>query len=78
VSDFANSSKLILSVLDSNQRLSQKQISLFTGIPERTVRHSLKLLAEKGLVREQLVWGDLRQKLFERGDALCLNLFFPQ
>jgi len=73
VSDFASSSKLILRVLDSNRRLSQKEISAFTGVPERTVRHSLKRLAEKGLVREQPVWSDLRQKLFERGDALCLN-----
>ncbi|MCX6799477.1 MAG: winged helix-turn-helix domain-containing protein [Candidatus Diapherotrites archaeon] len=73
MSDFANSSKLILSVLDSNRRLSQKEISAFTGVPERTVRHGLKRLMEKGLVRELVVWSDLRQKLFERGEALCLK-----
>ena len=78
MSAFAKASKLILNVLDSHGKLSQKQIAECSGIPERTVRYNLSRLLEKGLVREQLVWADLRQKRFERGERLCLNQCFLQ
>jgi len=71
VNAFAKASELILTVLDSHGKLSQKQIVERSGVPERTVRYNLKLLLEKGLVRERLFWQDLRQKEFEKGDRLC-------
>ncbi len=70
--DFAKSSELILNVLDSHGKLSQKQIANRSKIPKRTVRYNLRQLIEKGLVRESLVWDDLRQKQFERGAGFCL------
>jgi predicted ArsR family transcriptional regulator len=72
--DFAKSSELILNVLNSHGKLSQKEIANRIKIPGRTIRYNLKQLIDRGLVRESLVWQDLRQKQFERGDELCLNL----
>tara|TARA_Y100000310_G_C20672385_1_gene811015 strand:- start:71 stop:298 length:228 start_codon:yes stop_codon:yes gene_type:complete len=72
VSAFVKASELILSVLNSHGKLSQKQIVQHSQVPERTVRYNLSKLLEQGLVRERIVWGDLRQKEFELGDALCL------
>ena len=74
MSAFARASKLILEVLDSHGKLSQKQIAYCSAIPKRTVRYNLRALKEKGLVKESIVWRDLRQKEFERGDGLCLSL----
>ena len=72
--DFAKSSELILNVLNSHGKLSQKQIANCIKIPERTIRYNLRQLINRGLVRESLVWADLRQKEFELGDSLCLSI----
>lgn len=65
MSDFAKSSKLILSVLNSHGTLSQFQIAHCSRIPKRTVRHNLRKMREANLVREKIAWNDLRQKLYE-------------
>lgn len=70
--DFAKSSELILNVLNSRGKLSQKEIANCIKIPKRTIRYNLRQLIGKGLVRESIVWADLRQKQFERGGELCL------
>jgi len=72
VSAFAKASELILDILASHRKLSQKGIATYGKIPARTVRYNLKQLVQKGLVRESIVWNDLRQKEFELGDGLCL------
>jgi len=65
VSVFAKASKLILFVLDSHGTLSPSQIVHCSGVPERTIRHNLQRLKEANLVREKVVWADLRQRRYE-------------
>ncbi len=60
------SAKLVLKILEYEGALSQKELIKKTMLPPRTVRHALKLLINKGFVRERpALLRDARQKIYQ-------------
>lgn len=58
----AFASRRIISVLDTPK--SRLELLQLTKIPERTLRHNLRILKRKNKIREVLVLDDLRTKMF--------------
>ncbi len=60
------SAKLILTVLKYEKKLSLKEIIRKTMLPRRTVSYAIKLLLEKGLIKEsKVLLRDAREKIYE-------------
>lgn len=60
--DLPPSAKLVLKVLEHEGMLTQKQISLESRLPQRTVRHALGQLEDHGIVRSEKSFMDARQR----------------
>ncbi|MBU5688261.1 MAG: HTH domain-containing protein [Candidatus Aenigmarchaeota archaeon] len=56
---------LVLS--NSNSKLTQKEIQSLTGLSIRSVKNSLKLLKDLGLVNELINLSDMRRKTYILG-----------
>jgi DNA-binding transcriptional ArsR family regulator len=41
-----------------------KELLILTGLPERTLRYNLSILKKQGLVKEIIIFKDLRRKIF--------------
>jgi NAD+ kinase len=59
------SSKLILKTLEYDGAMSQKDLSIRTMLPERTVRLSLSHLLNRGYVKKKTSLRDARQRIYE-------------
>lgn len=59
------SAKLLLKTLEYEGPLSQKELSLKTMLPERTIRMALSHLLSKGYVKKKTSLRDARQKTYE-------------
>jgi NAD+ kinase len=59
------SAKLILKTLEYEGALSQKDLSIRTMLPERTIRLSLSHLLTRGFVKKKTSLRDARQKIYE-------------
>jgi NAD+ kinase len=59
------SAKLILKTLEYEGALSQKELSVRTMLPERTVRLSLSHLISGGYVKRKTSLRDARQRIYE-------------
>jgi NAD+ kinase len=62
--DLPPSAKLVLKVLEYQDKLTHRQIIEETMLPARTVRHALSILMSEGLVKKQLSLRDSRRGLF--------------
>jgi len=59
------SAKFILKILEYEGPQSQKNLIKKTMLPPRTVRHALKILIDKGIIREKIaLTRDARQKIY--------------
>ena len=66
-----NSCVKVLDVLTSSscsEGISQQQIINETGLSERAVKYALKRLVTAKTVREFSIIGDLRRKIYVKGD----------
>ena len=59
------SAKLILKTLEYDGAMSQKDLSIRTMLPERTVRLSLSHLLNRGYVKKKTSLRDARQRIYE-------------
>lgn len=59
------SAKYILKILELEGPLTVKEIANITLLPQRTIRHALSILSEKGLVRRRVNLRDARQAYYE-------------
>jgi DNA-binding MarR family transcriptional regulator len=58
------SAKLVYKVLESDGRLTQKDLAERTALPPRTVRYAIGRLKEKNLLVERFSFVDARQSLY--------------
>lgn len=74
LTNLTNSSKLILKVVVSNGRTTQKDLLENTALAPRTIRYALSRLKELGLLKEAVSLDDTRKRIYwlneERRD-LC-------
>lgn len=59
------SSKFLLKILEYEGSMSQKELTIKTLLPDRTVRLALKHLLEKGYIKRKVSIRDARQKIYE-------------
>ncbi|MBL7169838.1 MAG: hypothetical protein ISS48_02370 [Candidatus Aenigmarchaeota archaeon] len=62
-----SASKILVVLSSSSSMLTQKEIQSLTGLSIRSVKGVLKLLLEKNLVEEVVVFGDMRCKAYRLG-----------
>ncbi len=60
----APSAKFIFKLLHTEGEMTQKEIIQSTGLPNRTVRNSLKILKEKGIIEKRPYLRDARQSIY--------------
>ena len=58
------SAKYIFKLLLSEGEMTQKEIIESTGLPNRTVRNALRILKEKGVIRQRPYLKDARQSIY--------------
>jgi len=58
------SAKLVYKVLEYKKKLTFKELKEETALPERTIRHALKILKDNGLVDVEMCLWDLRKKYY--------------
>ncbi|WP_317176194.1 helix-turn-helix domain-containing protein [Halomontanus rarus] len=64
VTDLPPSAKLVFTVLEREQKLTQKDIVEESRLSPRTVRYALKRLESIGVVEEEIYFADARQRLY--------------
>ncbi|PKL59789.1 MAG: ArsR family transcriptional regulator [Methanomicrobiales archaeon HGW-Methanomicrobiales-4] len=64
------SAKLVYKVLESGDRLTQKDIIEKTRLPPRTVRYAIRRLKTNGLLKERISFMDARQSLYSIADLV--------
>ncbi len=57
-------------VLESGDRLTQKDIIEKTRLPPRTVRYAIRRLKTNGLLKERISFMDARQSLYSIADLV--------
>lgn len=62
--DLPPSAKFIYKMLEIHGEMSIKDLVEITGLPERTVRHAIRILLEKGLVTRLLSLRDVRVSIY--------------
>lgn len=65
IDGFSPSMKLVLSILENNGALTQKEIAKVTRLPSRTVRYALNRLKDEGILDEHEYFQDARQSLYQ-------------
>jgi transcriptional antiterminator len=63
--DLPPSAKLVFTVLEHEEPLTQKKIAEKTLLPSRTVRYALTQLKEIEKVSEDIYFADARQSIYE-------------
>jgi predicted transcriptional regulator len=63
--DLPPSAKLVFTVLEHEEPLTQKQIAEETLLSPRTVRYALTQLKEIGMISEDIHFADARQSIYE-------------
>ncbi|MEM0374539.1 MAG: winged helix-turn-helix domain-containing protein [Sulfolobaceae archaeon] len=58
------SAKLVYKVLEYKKKATFRELKEETALPERTIRHALKILKDNGLVDVEICLWDLRKKYY--------------
>jgi transcription initiation factor IIE alpha subunit len=63
-SELPCSAKLVYKVLEHKKRATFQELKEETQLPERTIRHALKLLKANGFIEVEICIWDLRKKYY--------------
>jgi DNA-binding transcriptional ArsR family regulator len=58
------SARFVLKVLELHGKMSRSELSVQTGMSERTIRHALKILREQGLIFWHIDLRDTRKRFY--------------